>query len=255
MSQVLITRDGAILRLQLNRPEKKNALTAEMYAALADALSGADADPAVRVIVIHGNDAGFTAGNDLADFLSNPPAGLDSPVIRFLRAVSRVEKPLIAAVTGPAVGVGTTMLLHCDFVYAADTAKFALPFVNLGLCPEAGSSLLLPLAAGWRRAAELLLLGEPFDAATAHECGIVSRVLPAADVLDAALATARKLAARPAEAVQTSKRLMKRSHQALVDGLVVEEAEAFLALMHKPAAKEAFAAFLEKRKPDFSKAG
>jgi len=255
MSQILITRDGAILRLQLNRPEKKNALTAEMYAALADALSGADADPAVRVIVIHGNDAGFTAGNDLADFLSNPPAGLDSPVIRFLRAVSRVEKPLIAAVTGPAVGVGTTMLLHCDFVYAADTAKFALPFVNLGLCPEAGSSLLLPLAAGWRRAAELLLLGEPFDAATAQECGIVSRVLPAADVLDAALATARKLAARPAEAVQTSKRLMKRSHQALIDGLVVEEAEAFLALMHKPAAKEAFAAFLEKRKPDFSKAG
>lgn len=255
MTQVLTAREGAILLIQLNRPEKKNALTAEMYAAMADALAAGDADAGVRVMVIHGNEAGFTAGNDLADFLSNPPAGLDSPVIRFLRAVSRVEKPLIAAVTGPAVGVGTTMLLHCDFVYAADTAKFALPFVNLGLCPEAGSSFLLPLAAGWRRAAELLLLGEPFDAAAAHQCGIVSRVLPPAEVLDAARATARKLAERPPEAVQTSKRLMKRSHQALIDGLVVEEAEAFLALMHKPAAKEAFAAFLEKRKPDFSRVG
>lgn len=255
MTQVLLARDGPILRIQLNRPEKKNALTAGMYAAMADALTGADADAGVRVILIHGNESGFTGGNDLQDFLSDPPTGLDSPVIRFLRAVSSVQKPLVAAVTGPAVGVGTTMLLHCDFVYAADTAKFALPFVNLGLCAEAGSSYLLPLAAGWRKAAELLLLGEPFDAATAQSCGIVSRVLPAGEVLEAALGTARRIAERPAEAVQASKRLMKRSHQAAIDRIVVEEAEAFLALMHKPAAKEAFAAFLEKRKPDFSKFG
>jgi enoyl-CoA hydratase/carnithine racemase len=255
MSNVLVSRDGAILRIQLDRPEKKNALTAQMYAALADALHGADADPSVRVAVIHGNEAGFTAGNDLADFMSNPPGGMDAPVIRFLQAVSRAEKPLVAAVTGPAVGVGTTMLLHCEFVYAADTAKFALPFVNLGLCPEAGSSYLLPLAAGYRRAAELLLLGEPFDAATARECGIVTRVLPAAEVLDAAMATARKLAERPATSVLMTKQLMRRTLQSTIDSVVSEEAGHFLALMHSPAAKEAFAAFFEKRKPDFSKAG
>jgi enoyl-CoA hydratase/carnithine racemase len=165
MSTILSSRDGAILRIALNRPDKKNALTAQMYAAFADALTAADADAGVRVVVIHGNEAGFTAGNDLQDFLSDPPADMASPVFRFLRAVSRAQKPLVAAVTGPAVGVGTTMLLHCDFVYAADTARFALPFVNLGLCPEAGSSYLLPLVAGYRRAAELLMLGEPFDAA------------------------------------------------------------------------------------------
>jgi enoyl-CoA hydratase/carnithine racemase len=253
MSNVLVARDGAILRIQLNRPEKKNALTADMYAALADALQAADAEPAVRVVVIHGNDAGFTAGNDLADFMSNPPGGMDAPVIRFLQAVSRAEKPLVAAVAGPAVGVGTTMLLHCEFVYAADSAKFALPFVNLGLCPEAGSSYLLPMAAGYRRAAELLMLGEPFDAQTALACGIVTRVLPAAEVLDAALATARKLAERPALSVQMTKKLMRRALQSTIDSTVSEEAGHFLALMHSPAAKEAFAAFFEKRKPDFGK--
>lgn len=252
MSNVLVARDGAILRVQLHRPEKKNALTAEMYAALADALEGADADAAVRVVVLHGNEAGFTAGNDLADFMSNPPAGMDAPVIRFLKAVSRAQKPLVAAVTGPAVGVGTTMLLLCEFVYAADNAKFALPFVNLGLCPEAGSSYLLPLAAGYRRAAELLLLGEPFDAATARDAGIVTRVMPAAEVLDAALATAHKLAALPPSAVQTTKKLMRSALQPTIDSIVSEEAGHFLALMHSPAAKEAFAAFFDKRKPDFS---
>lgn len=255
MSNVLVSREDAILRIQLDRPEKKNALTAAMYAALADALHGADTDASLRVVVIHGNEAGFTAGNDLADFMSNPPGGMDAPVIRFLQALSRAEKPLVAAVTGPAVGVGTTMLLHCEFVFAADTAKFALPFVNLGLCPEAGSSYLLPLAAGYRRAAELLLLGEPFDATTARECGLVTRVLPAAEVVDAAMATARKLAERPATSVLMTKRLMRRTLQSTIDSVVSEEAGHFLALMHSPAAKEAFAAFFEKRKPDFSKAG
>jgi enoyl-CoA hydratase/carnithine racemase len=255
MSTILTSREGAILRVALNRPDKKNALTAEMYAAFADALTAADADPAVRVVVIHGNEAGFTAGNDLADFQSAPPTDMSSPVFRFLRAVSRAQKPLVAAVTGPAVGVGTTMLLHCEFVYAAETSKFALPFVNLGLCPEAGSSYLLPLAAGYHRAAELLMLGEPFDAATALACGIVTRVLPAAEVLDAALATARKLVDRPAESVLTTKMLMRRALQANIDDAIVTEAGHFVALTQGPAAKEAFAAFFEKRKPDFSKLG
>jgi enoyl-CoA hydratase/carnithine racemase len=255
MSHILVARDGAILRVRFNRPDKKNALTAEMYAALADALTAADDDAAVRVVVIEGNEAGFTAGNDLADFLSNPPSGMDAPVIRFLKAVSRAQKPLVAAVTGPAVGVGTTMLLHCEFVYAADTAKFALPFVNLGLCPEAGSSYLLPMVAGYRRAAELLMLGEPFDAPTAQACGIVTRVLPAGEVLEAALATARKIAERPPMSVHMTKMLMKRQLQSTIDSVVSEEAGHFLALMHSPAAKEAFAAYFEKRKPDFSRVG
>jgi enoyl-CoA hydratase/carnithine racemase len=255
MSLVLTAREGAVQRIQINRPEKKNALTADMYAAIADALAAADADPAVRVVLIHGAGDAFTAGNDLQDFLANAPRYSDAPVFRFLNAISHVEKPMIAAVAGVAVGVGTTMLLHCDLVYAAEGTKFALPFVNLGLCPEAASSFLLPAIAGYQRAAELLLLGEPFDAARAREIGIVTDVVPGEILSMRALEAAHKLAEKPAASVRITKRLMKRAWLPAVESALAEEIRAFGERLGSPEAKEAFSAFLEKRKPDFSKFG
>ncbi len=253
MSLVLTARDGALQRIQLNRPEKKNALTADMYAAIADALRAADADPAVRVVLIHGAGDAFTAGNDLQDFLANAPRTPDAPVFRFLHAISHAEKPLVAAASGVAVGVGTTMLLHCDLVYAAAGTRFSLPFVNLGLCPEAGSSFLLPAIAGYQRAAELLLLGEPFDAARAHALGIVTDVVPAEIVLMRAEEAAQKLAAKPAASVRITKQLMKRAWMPAIEAALAEELRQFGARLGSPEAKEALSAFLEKRKPDFSR--
>jgi len=253
MTNILTERDGAILRIGIHRPEKKNALTAAMYLGIADALAAAEADPAVRVMLLHGSEEVFTAGNDLNDFLANPPRGNDSGVARFLRSISDTKKPLVAAVAGPAVGVGTTMLLHCDLVYAADNAKFALPFVNLGLCPEAASSYLLPMIAGYQRAAKLLLLGEPFDAATAREFGIVTEIVAPAELMNSATAAARKLAALPPSSVRITKALMKRGLRQGIDETIVEELKHFIARLDSPEAKEAFSAFLEKRKPDFSR--
>ncbi len=246
--------DG-ILRVEIRRPEKKNALTGPMYAALADIFEAAEDDPEVRVVLIHGQPGGFTAGNDLADFLDHPPLGEDppAPVFRFLQAFRTLSKPFVAAVSGVAVGIGTTILLHCDLVYAGASAKFQLPFVNLGLCPEAASSLLLPALAGHVRAAEMLLLGESFDADQAREIGLVNAVLPDASVLDHALAQARKLAAQPSASVRLTKQLMKRAQAALVEQTMLEEGRHFRARLLSPEAKEAFAAFLEKRKPDFSR--
>jgi enoyl-CoA hydratase/carnithine racemase len=253
MSLVLATRAGAVQRVQINRPEKKNALTAAMYRAIADALKAADADPAVRVVLIHGAGGAFTAGNDLQDFLANPPRTPDAPVTRFLDAISHAEKPLVAAVDGVAVGVGTTMLLHCDLVYAAAGTKFATPFVNLGLCPEAASSFLLPAIVGYQRAAELLLLGEPFDAAHAHALGIVTEMVPAERLMARAEEAAQKLADKPAASVRLTKQLMKRAWMPAVDAALAEELRQFGVRLGSPEAKEAFSAFLEKRKPDFSK--
>jgi enoyl-CoA hydratase/carnithine racemase len=253
MSLVLTAREGAVQRIQINRPEKKNALTADMYAAIADALAAADADPAVRVVLIHGAGDAFTAGNDLQDFLANAPRYSDAPVFRFLNAISHVEKPMIAAVAGVAVGVGTTMLLHCDLVYAAEGTKFALPFVNLGLCPEAASSFLLPAIAGYQRAAELQLLGEPLDAARAREIGIVTDVVPGEILTMRALEAAHKLAEKPAASVRITKRLMKRAWLPAIEAALAEEIRSFGERLGSPEAKEAFSAFLEKRKPDFSK--
>jgi len=246
--------DG-ILRVEIFRPEKKNALTGPMYAALADAFVAAERDPAVRVVLIHGQPGVFTAGNDLTDFLDNPPLAEDppAPVFRFLQAFSTLTKPFVAAITGPAVGIGTTLLLHCDLVYAGVSAKFQLPFVNLGLSPEAASSLLLPVLAGHVRAAEILLLGEAFDAEKAREIGLINAVLPDADVLDHALAQARKLAAQPSASVRLTKQLMKRAQAALIEQTMLEEGRHFRTRLLSPEAKEAFAAFLEKRKPDFSR--
>ena len=244
--------DG-IFRIEFARPEKKNALTAEMYRALADALGRADADPAVRVILISGAGGNFTAGNDLADFLDHPPMEEDAPVFRFLNAFANLEKPFVAAVEGVAVGVGTTILLHCDLVYAGASARFALPFANLGLTPEAASSLLLPLRAGHARAAEMLMLGEVFSAQTALDTGIANAVLPDGQVLAHALERCRKLIMQPAASLRLTKQLMKRAQQALIRETMSVEAEIFRQRLASPEAKEAFAAFFDKRKPDFSK--
>jgi enoyl-CoA hydratase/carnithine racemase len=235
------------------RPEKKNALTAEMYQTMADALASADADPAVQVILISGAGGNFTAGNDLADFLAKPPKDDAAPVFRFINGFANLQKPFVAAVEGVAVGVGTTLLLHCDLVYAGTTARFALPFANLGLTPEAASSLLLPLRAGHARAAEILLLGEAFSAQVALEIGIVNAVLPDAQVLDHALERCRKLTTQPSASLRLTKQLMKRTQQTLINETMSVESEVFKQRLVSPEAKEAFAAFFEKRKPDFSK--
>ena len=246
-------RDGAVLSIAFNRPQKKNAFTADMYEALGDAFAAAEREDAIRVVVLHGNGGVFTAGNDLEDFAKRPPQGTDSPVFRFLTAASTAAKPLVAAVNGPAVGIGTTLLLHCDLVYAGDDARFRLPFTSLGLVPEFASSYLLPLVAGHHRAAELLLLGEPFDAQKAFAAGFVTRVVPAAEALDTAKEAARKLAALPAKSVRVTKSLIKSAHVAAVRNQLAVEGEHFRALLQEPAAREAFAAFLEKRAPDFTK--
>lgn len=247
-------RNG-ICHLSMARPEKKNALTAAMYATMADALATAESDPEVRVILISGSGGSFTAGNDLADFLAAPPLDDSAPVFRFITGFAELRKPFVAAVEGVAVGVGTTMLLHCDLAYAGAGARFALPFVNLGLTPEAASSLLLPLRAGYARAAELLMLGEVFSAEKALELGIINAVLPDGQVLDHAFERCRKLAAQPAAAIRQTKALLRRAQPGAVDATMRMEAEVFRERLLSPEAKEAFAAFLEKRKPDFSRFG
>jgi enoyl-CoA hydratase/carnithine racemase len=243
--------DG-VFHVEMARPEKKNALTAAMYQAMADALASADADPSVRVILISGAGGNFTAGNDLADFLATPPMDESAPVYRFIEGFSRLEKPFVAAVEGVAIGVGTTMLLHCDLIYAGSGARFALPFANLGLTPEAASSLLLPLRAGHARAAEMLMLGEAFSAQRALDVGLVNAVLPDAQVLDHALERCRKLTTQPAASLRLTKQLMKRAQSALISESMRVEADVFRQRLISPEAKEAFSAFFEKRKPDFS---
>jgi enoyl-CoA hydratase/carnithine racemase len=242
-----------VLSLRINRPEKKNALNLAMYASLAAALRSADLNAAVRAVLISGTDDCFTSGNDLADFLSTPPTGMDSPVMQFLLAISEARKPLVAAVNGAAVGVGVTMLLHCDLVYAGNSATFQMPFVNLGLCPEAGSTLLLPRIMGHQRAAELLLLGETFTAEKACALEIVTSVHEDAEVLSIARSRALQLAAQPAAAVRLAKSLLKREYAAQLRETIAEEATQFMARLKSPEAAEALQAFMQRRKPDFSK--
>jgi len=194
---VLVHTEAGVTTITLHRPQRKNSLTAAMYTALAQALAAARDDDAVRVVVVQGNETVFCAGNDIADFLASPPTSPDAPVFVFLNVLSTFPKPLVAAVCGPAVGIGTTMLLHFDLVYAGDNAAFSVPFVNLGLCPEAGSGALLPRLMGHQRAAEALLLGEPFMAEAALEVGLVNRVVPPSEATHLAQAQARKLAAKP----------------------------------------------------------
>ena len=251
MSDILIHTDGGVSTITFNRLDKKNALTEAMYSALAEAMQQAASDDAVRVLVIQGDASVFTAGNDIKDFLEHPPTSTDAPVFRFLRQLVSFPKPLIAAVAGPAVGVGTTMLFHCDLVYAGDNAAFAMPFVNLGLCPEAGSSLLAPQLVGHQRAAELLLLGEPFLAETARDLGLVNRITAPTEVNELAGAQARRLASKPMSSLLETKRLLKQGQQAALLERVAEEATVFARMLGEPAAREAFTAFMEKRAPQF----
>ncbi|MFT3718965.1 enoyl-CoA hydratase [Pseudorhodoferax sp.] len=253
MSDILIHIDAGVTTLTFNRLDKKNSITAAMYGQLADALAAADADPAQRVVVLQGHETIFSAGNDIGDFLNAPPSRENSPVFRFLRGIAGLSKPLLAAVCGPAVGVGTTMLFHCDLVYAGDNAAFSMPFVNLGLVPEAASSLLVPQAMGYHRAAEALLLGEPFMAEAALEVGLVNRVVPPSEANALAQAQARKLAAKPLTSLVETKRLLKQGQAAQVLARMDEEGALFRRMLGEPAAREAFGAFMERRKPDFSK--
>ena len=252
MSDILVHTEAGVCTLTFNRPDKKNSITAAMYGAMADALQTAQDDALVRCVVFQGNEAIFSAGNDIADFLNNPPASTDSPVFRFLRGIAQFPKPLVAAVCGPAVGVGTTMLFHCDLVYAGDNAAFSMPFVNLGLCPEAASSLLVPQMLGYHRAAEALLLGEPFMAEAALEVGLVNRVLPPSECNRFAREQALKLAAKPLSSLNTTTRLMKGGQQQAVIERMDEEGAHFRRMLGEPAAREAMTAFMQKRKPDFS---
>jgi len=244
--------EAGVLRLTIARPDKKNALTVAMYAALASAINDANTDKTVRVILITGSEDSFTAGNDLKDFLENPPTDPSSPVFQFMHAIAGAQKPVIAAVNGLAIGIGTTMLLHCDFVYAVDGARFQLPFVNLGLVPELGSSLVLPALAGRAKAAELLMLGDMFDAATAAEIGLVNAVCAAEDLESVASATATALAAKPPSALRKTKALLNADLAAVTERINAE-AKMFGEQLSSDEVKEAIAAFFEKRKPDFSK--
>jgi enoyl-CoA hydratase/carnithine racemase len=253
MSLVLTENSGGILTLRFNRPDKKNALTAVMYQSAADALNGAAADASVRVVLITGTADCFSSGNDLQDFLQNPPVDPNAPVAQFMRAVATFPKPLVAAVNGFAIGVGTTMLLHCDLVYAGQSARFQLPFVNIGICPELASSYVMPRLMGYARSAELILLGEAFTAAKALEYGIVNEVLPDAETQARALNRAQRLAAQPPEAMRTAKALLRRWDQKTVLEAISHEAGHFMPMLGKPEAREAMTAFMEKRKPDFSK--
>ena len=248
---VLTTSANGIAEIRLNRPDKRNALTVAMYNAMADAISAAEADPAIRVILLCGSGDSFTAGNDLKDF-ANPPAQTgERASSRFLRLISTASRIVIAAVQGNAVGIGTTMLLHCDFIVAAQSARLQLPFVNLGLVPEAASSLLLPRMIGHKRAAEMFILGEPLTAATALDWGLVNRVVPDAELHEAAHALAASIAARAPAAVRHTKALLK-SAKTSVPERMAEEGAIFSAQLRSPEVKEAIAAFYDKRKPDFS---
>jgi enoyl-CoA hydratase/carnithine racemase len=252
-NEILVHAEAGVMTITLNRVERKNSITSDMYGAMADGIERARADDAVRVVLFQGHETVFSAGNDIGDFLNKPPAGENSPVFRFLHGIATFPKPLLASVCGPAVGVGTTMLLHCDLVYAGDNAAFSMPFVNLGLCPEAASSLLVPQMLGYHRAAEALMLGEPFMAEAALEVGLVNRVLPPTEANNYANAQAKKLAAKPITSLVETKRLMKKGLQAQVMQQMADEGESFRRMLGAPAAKEALTAFMEKRKPDFSK--
>jgi enoyl-CoA hydratase/carnithine racemase len=248
---------NGVATIEIARPEKKNALTVAMYQAMAEALNAAREDGAVRAVLITGQPGIFTSGNDVEDFLTRPPGqgsdSMDSPVFRFMRALLDCDKPVVAAVTGAAIGIGTTMLLHCDFVYVSDEARLAMPFVALGLVPEYASSLVVPQLMGHRRAAEKLLLGDPFTPEQAVDSGIASAVLPAAEVVAHARRVAERFNALPPGAVREAKQLMRAPERERLLQTIRTEGEIFGRRLRSPEAMEAFQAFLQKRKPDFSR--
>lgn len=255
MRDILLTRAAGVLTIAFNRVYKKNSFTAAMYTDMVTALEDAAGDDQVRAVVFQGTRQVFSAGNDIDEFSSSPPIAPDAPVWQFVRALSTFPKPIVAAVNGLAIGIGTTMLLHCDLVYAAADARFSVPFVNLGVCPEAGSSLLLQKIFGYRSAAEALLLGGQFSAEEAFKGGLVTRLLPLDDVLAYAQQQAANLAGKPVSALMETKRLLKSQDAESVSSRIAEETSLFQKMVTQPAAREAFAAFSEKRRPDFRKVG
>ena len=244
---------NGVATIEIARPEKKNAITGAMYQQMADALNAAKADGAVRAVLITGQPGIFTSGNDIEDFMQRPPQGSDTPVARFMQALLDCEKPVIAAVTGGAVGIGTTLLLHCDLVYVSDEARLAMPFVSLGLVPEYASSLLLPALLGHVKAAEKLMLGEPFSGSDAVDCGIANAVLPAGELVNHARRMAERFNALPPTAVRETKRLMREPLKARIREVMAAEGALFSSRLRSPEAVEAFQAFFQKRQPDFSK--
>lgn len=255
MSEIAVTDDAGLRTILITRPEKKNALTRAMYGAMGEALRDAATSPAVRAVLMTGGAACFTSGNDVSDFKArgDQPAEVPSPAQDFLAALRACPKPVVAAVAGYAIGIGTTLLLHCDFVYAADTAVFRMPFIDLGVCPEGGSSLVVPQRAGQLLANELLMLGEAFTPETAVRAGIANAVVPLAELFPTAEGVARRLAAKPPVAMATTKRLLRAAEEARLTAHMREEFAKFGALLRGPEAAEAVAAFQEKRKPDFTR--
>jgi enoyl-CoA hydratase/carnithine racemase len=253
VDDIVTEHTGSILRVMFNRPTKRNAMTSAMYVALAGIFNEAANDESTRVVLWHGAGDSFSAGNDIEDFLKNPPGPGESPQARLMNALVNFDKPVVVAVQGAAIGGGTTMLTHCDFIYAGESAKFQMPFINLAVVPEFGSSCSVPARIGHLRAAELILLGSPFDARRAAELGLVTQVVPDQTLLSTASATAQKLAAKPASALQASKRLMKQPFREQIKAAMKAENEEFSAQVRSEDAKEAFTAFLEKRKPDFTR--
>ncbi len=239
MSDIVTERSGSILRVQLNRPAKK--------------LNAAAKDDDIRVVLWHGAGDSFCAGNDVEDFMRNPPGPGESPQAHLIGALINFEKPVVAAVHGAAIGGGTTMLTHCDFVYAGESAKFQMPFINLALVPEFGTSYSIPARIGYLRAAELIELGLPFDAQRAGELGLVTRVVPDQKLLATATETAQKLAEKPTIALQACKRLMRQPVRAQLEQAAKLENEEFSVRVRSADAKEAFTAFIEKRRPDFTR--
>lgn len=252
MSEILTERSGSILRVTVNRPAKKNAMTSAMYIAMADAFNEAQTDDDIHVVVWDAAGDTFSAGNDVEDFLKNPPGPGESPQAKLGTALLNLDKPVIAVVKGAAVGGGTTLLTHCDFVYAGESAKFKLPFVDLGLVPEFGSSWSLPAHLGYIRAAELFMLGQPFSAEVAAGVGLVTRVVPDSELSTTATETAKNLAAKPIGALRATKRLLKQSSREQIDQAISREVEEFSSRVRSAEVKEVFTAFLEKRPPNFT---
>jgi len=251
---VIAQTQDRVLLLRINRPDKKNALMDAMYRALGDHITAADKDPAIRALVLTGTGDSFTAGNDMVDFLNQKGTFETTGACYFMRSLLDFRKPALAAVNGMAIGVGTTLLLHCDFAYAAESATFRMPFVSIGIAPEFSSSYLLPAMLGQRRAAELLFTGEKFDARKALECGLVNAVVPDAECLEHTLAQARKLAAQPPSALRTCKKLLREALRSpSLEAFDREVAELNQMIRGNPEAMEAMTAFMQKRKPDFSR--
>lgn len=249
---IQIWREGRVFCMQMNRPEKKNALTRAMYTQMTEGLVEARQDPEIRAVLLQGHDTCFTAGNDVLDFMQDPPTDQNSPVYKFLQEIIAFPKPVVAVVQGVAIGIGTTMLLHCDLVYASEQAVFGMPFVSLGLCPEAGSSFLLPRILGHVRASELLLLGEKFDSHVAYQFGLINKICPQQEAVAFAMNQAKKFEHLPPASVRLTKSLLKQAYRESLAQVLEKEGQHFIERLGSEEATEAFSAFVERRTPDFS---